>query len=133
MATIQGWGRQTWNSGAWNTFAPVTATGNGLTSTVGSVSTVTTNIFGVTGNQLTSSIGDAAQANEYAATGNAVTSSLGTMPSRCQPPTRLQRVRRKYSWRGKLRNDLESVSIPTKRESRPVLASALICHSIPSC
>ena len=81
MATIQGWGRQTWNSGAWNTFAPVTATGNGLTSTVGSVSTVTTNIFGVTGNQLTSSIGDAAQANEYAATGNAVTSSLGTMPN----------------------------------------------------
>ena len=49
MATIQGWGRQTWNSGAWNTFAPVEATGNGLTSTVGSASTITTNIFGVTG------------------------------------------------------------------------------------
>ena len=80
MASIQGWGRQTWNSGAWNTFAPVEATGNGLTSTVGSVSTITTNIFGVTGIQLTSSIGDAAQASEYAVTGNAVTSSLGTMP-----------------------------------------------------
>ena len=81
MATIQGWGRQTWNSGAWNTFAPVTATGNGLTSTVGSVSTITTNIFGVTGIQLTSSIGQAAQASEYAFTGNAVTSTLGTMPN----------------------------------------------------
>ena len=81
MATIQGWGRQTWNSGAWNTFAPVTATGNGLTSTVGSASTITTNIFGVAGNQLTSSIGDAAQASEYAVTGNAVTTSLGTMPN----------------------------------------------------
>jgi hypothetical protein len=81
MASIQGWGRQTWNSGAWNTFAPVEATGNGLTSTVGTVSLVTTNIFGVTGNQLTSSIGDATQASEYAATGNAVTSSLGTMPN----------------------------------------------------
>ena len=81
MATIQGWGRQTWNSGAWNAFAPVTATGNGLTSTVGSVSTITTNIFGVTGVQLTSSIGDATQASEYAATGNAVTSTLGTMPN----------------------------------------------------
>jgi len=80
MASIQGWGRQTWNSGAWNTFAPVEATGNGLTSTVGSVSTITTNIFGVTGIQLTSSIGDAAQASEYAVTGNAVTTSLGTMP-----------------------------------------------------
>jgi len=81
MATIQGWGRQTWNSGAWNTFAPVEATGNGLTSTVGSASTITTNIFGVTGLQLTSSIGDAAQASEYAVTGNAVTTSLGTMPN----------------------------------------------------
>ena len=77
MATIQGWGRQTWNSGAWNTFAPVEATGNGLTSSVGSVSTVTTNIFGVTGIQLTSSIGDAAQASEYATTGNAI--EFGTM------------------------------------------------------
>ena len=36
MATVQGWGRQTWNSGAWNTFAPVAATGNGLTSSLGS-------------------------------------------------------------------------------------------------
>ena len=81
MATIQGWGRQTWNSGAWNTFAPVEATGNGLTSTVGSVSTITTNIFGVTGIQLTSTIGDATQASEYAVTGNAVTTSLGTMPN----------------------------------------------------
>ena len=81
MATIQGWGRQTWNSGAWNTFAPVEATGNGLTSSVGSVSTITTNIFAVTGIQLTSSIGDATQASEYAVTGNAITPSLGTMPN----------------------------------------------------
>ena len=81
MASLQGWGRQTWNSGAWNTFAPVEASGNGLTSTVGSVSTITTNIFSVSGNQLTSSIGDASQASEYAATGNALTSTLGTMPN----------------------------------------------------
>ena len=81
MASIQGWGRETWNSGAWNQQAPVEASGNGLTSTVGTVSLVTTNIFEVTGNQLTSSIGDATQASEYAATGNAVTSSLGTMPN----------------------------------------------------
>jgi len=81
MASIQGWGRETWNSGAWNQQAPVEASGEGLTSTVGTVSLVTTNIFEVTGNQLTSSIGDATQASEYAATGNAVTSSLGTMPN----------------------------------------------------
>ena len=81
MASLQGWGRQTWNSGAWNTFAPVDATGNGLTSTVGTVSLVTTNVFGVTGIGLTTSIGDATQASEYAATGNAVTTSLGTMPN----------------------------------------------------
>ena len=46
MASLQGWGRQTWNSGAWDTFAPVNATGNGLTSSVGTVSLVTTNVFG---------------------------------------------------------------------------------------
>ena len=81
MASLQGWGRQTWNSGAWDTFAPVNATGNGLSSSVGTVSLVTTNVFGVTGNQITSSIGDASQASEYAATGNALTSTAGTMPN----------------------------------------------------
>ena len=81
MASLQGWGRQTWSSGAWNEQAPVEATGNGLTSTVGTVSLVTTNVFSVTGQQLTFSIGDATQASEYAATGNAVTTSLGTMPN----------------------------------------------------
>jgi hypothetical protein len=32
MASVQGWGRETWGSGAWNQFAPVEATGVGLTS-----------------------------------------------------------------------------------------------------
>ena len=81
MASLQGWGRQTWNSGAWDTFAPVDATGNGLSSSVGTVSLVTTNVFGVTGFQITSSIGDASQASEYAVTGNALTSTAGTMPN----------------------------------------------------
>ena len=81
MASLQGWGRQTWNSGAWNTFAPVNATGNGLSSSVGTVSLVTTNVFGVTGLSITSNIGDATQASEYAATGNALTSTTGTMPN----------------------------------------------------
>ena len=81
MASIQGWGRQTWNSGAWDTFAPVNATGNGLTSSVGTVTLSTTNVFGVTGNALTSSIGDASQETLYAATGNALTSTAGTMPN----------------------------------------------------
>jgi len=81
MASIQGWGRQTWNSGAWDTFAPVNATGNGLSSSVGTVSLVTTNVFGVAGFQITSSIGEASQASEYAVTGNALTSTAGTMPN----------------------------------------------------
>ena len=81
MASLQGWGRQTWNSGAWNSFAPVEATGNGLSSSVGSVSLTTTNIFGVTGINIASSIGDASQASEYAATGNALTSARGQLPN----------------------------------------------------
>ena len=81
MASLQGWGRQTWNSGAWDTFAPVNATGNGLSSSVGTVSLVTTNVFRVTGLSITSDIGDASQASEYAVTGNALTSTAGTMPN----------------------------------------------------
>ena len=81
MASLQGWGRQTWNSGAWDTFAPVEATGNGLSSSVGSVSLTTTNIFGVTGINIASSVGDATQASEYAATGNALTSARGQLPN----------------------------------------------------
>ena len=81
MASLQGWGRQTWNSGAWDTFAPVNATGNGLSSSVGTVSLSTTNVFGVTGNALTSNIGDASQASVYALSGNALTSTAGTMPN----------------------------------------------------
>ena len=81
MASLQGWGRQTWNSGAWDTFAPVNSTGNGLSSSVGTVSLVTTNVFGVTGLSITSTIGDASQASEYAVTGNALTSTAGTMPN----------------------------------------------------
>jgi hypothetical protein len=41
-------------------------------------------------------------------------------------------MRRKYSWRGKLRKLRLSVSMPMKRESRLVLARAVICRSIPS-
>ena len=81
MASLQGWGRQTWNSGAWNSFAPVEATGNGLSSSVGSVSLTTTNIFGVTGINIASSVGNATQASEYAATGNALTSARGQLPN----------------------------------------------------
>tara|TARA_Y100000401_G_scaffold64401_1_gene51247 strand:+ start:131 stop:1531 length:1401 start_codon:yes stop_codon:yes gene_type:complete len=81
MASLQGWGRQTWNSGAWDTFAPVDATGNGLSSSVGTVSLVTTNVFEVNGNNIASSIGDATQASEYAATGNALTSTEGDLPN----------------------------------------------------
>ena len=44
----------------------------------------------------------------------------------------LQSRRRKYSWREYERKLRESVSMPTKRESRPMLESAFICFSMPS-
>ena len=61
MASIQGWGRQTWNSGAWNQQAPVSVTGNGLTSSLGTETVATDQNISVTGNSLTSSIGDESQ------------------------------------------------------------------------
>ena len=54
MASIQGWGRQTWNSGAWNQQSPVSVTGNGLTSSLGTETVATDQIISVTGIALTS-------------------------------------------------------------------------------
>ena len=80
MASLQGWGRETWSSGAWDEQAPVSVTGNGLTS-----STATPTVTGdcnitLTGIALTSSVGQATGTGLaiVAANGNALTSSLGT-------------------------------------------------------
>ena len=80
MASLQGWGRETWSSGAWDEQAPVSVTGNGLTS-----STATPTVTGdcnitLTGIALTSSVGQATGTGValVSATGNALTSSLGT-------------------------------------------------------
>ena len=59
MASVQGWGRLTWGSGAWSEFAPVAATGEGLTSTTGSVTIVTDQIISVSLDELTSTAGNA--------------------------------------------------------------------------
>jgi len=79
MASIQGWGRQTWNSGAWSEQAPVSVTGNGLTSSLGTETVTTDQNISVTGIGLTSTAGTAvatgiAQVNP---TGIALTASLG--------------------------------------------------------
>ena len=58
MASIQGWGRETWNSGAWSQQAPVSVTGIGLTSSVGTETVTTDQNISVSGNPLTSSVGD---------------------------------------------------------------------------
>jgi len=80
MASVQGWGRQTWNSGAWNTFAPVDATGNGLTSSLGSLTLTGDCNITLTGIGTTSTVGTAVGTGvaEVTATGNAITSTLGT-------------------------------------------------------
>ena len=79
MASIQGWGRETWNSGAWSEQAPVSVTGNGLTSSLGTETVTTDQNISVTGIGLTSTAGTAvgtgiAQVNP---SGIALTASLG--------------------------------------------------------
>ena len=79
MASIQGWGRETWNSGAWSEQAPVSVTGNGLTSSLGTETVTTDQNISVTGIGLTSTAGTPvatgiAQVNP---TGIALTASLG--------------------------------------------------------
>jgi hypothetical protein len=80
MATVQGWGRQTWNSGAWNTFAPVAATGNGLTSSLGSLTLTGDCNITLTGVSTTSTTGTgvATGGQSLTATGIQITSALGT-------------------------------------------------------
>ena len=58
MASVQGWGRLTWGSGAWNEYAPVDATGNGLTSSTEDVTVVTDQIISVSLDELTSTAGN---------------------------------------------------------------------------
>ena len=59
MASVQGWGRLTWGSGAWNEYAPVDATGEGLTSSTEDVTVVTSSVISVSLDELTSTAGDA--------------------------------------------------------------------------
>ena len=80
MASIQGWGRETWSSGAWNEQAPVSVTGNGLTSSLGTETVATDQNISVTGIGLTSTAGTltAVGIAEVNPTGISLTSSLGT-------------------------------------------------------
>ena len=80
MASVQGWGRQTWNSGAWNTFAPVDATGNGLTSSLGSLTLTGDCNITLTGLGTTSTLGTAVGTGGQTLTagGQQLTSALGT-------------------------------------------------------
>jgi len=60
MASIQGWGRETWGAGAWNTYASINVTGQSATATVGTGFSVTTDQFLlVTGQAATATAGDA--------------------------------------------------------------------------
>src|SRR6056300_1417524 len=79
MASIQGWGRETWSSGAWSEQAPVTVTGNGLTSSTNDVTVATDQNISVTGIGLTSALGTATPQTDQniSVTGIGLTSSLG--------------------------------------------------------
>ena len=60
MASIQGWGRETWGAGAWNQYAPINVTGQSATATVGTgFSVVTDQFLLVTGQAATATAGDA--------------------------------------------------------------------------
>ena len=80
MASIQGWGRETWNSGAWSEQAPVSVTGIGLTSSVGTETVTTDQNISVSGNPLTSTAGNVVAtgiANATITNGASATSARG--------------------------------------------------------
>lgn len=59
MASITGWGRSTWSSGAWSSSAPVEVTGVSSASGIGSVTVNIGISFSVTGVSAASAIGSA--------------------------------------------------------------------------
>jgi hypothetical protein len=77
MASLQGWGRETWGSGAWGEYAPVAATGDGLTSSTTAPASITGDCnITLTGVSGTSTAGDVIAeglANAYPS-GNSLTS-----------------------------------------------------------
>jgi len=59
MSSLTGWGRETWNSGAWNSPAPAVVTGIAGTGGIGSVTINTGISFSVTGIAGTGQVGAA--------------------------------------------------------------------------
>ena len=79
MASVSGWGRETWGSGAWSAYAPLAVTGNGLTSSISTPTVTTEQILTATGNGLTSSTNDVTVTTitNVNASGNPLTSTVG--------------------------------------------------------
>ena len=80
MASIQGWGRDTWGSGAWSEYSPISVTGQQATATVGTgFSVITHQVISVTGQSATGSVGNATGTGiaEVNPTGNEATSTVG--------------------------------------------------------
>ena len=77
MAALQGWGRQTWSSGAFGQIAPVAITGVSSTGSVGSstVTAIENAIVNVTGSAATGSVGTVTQVSQGAVN---VTGVVGT-------------------------------------------------------
>ena len=80
MASIQGWGRDTWGSGAWSEYSTISVTGQQATATVGTgFSVITHQVISVTGQSATGSVGNATGTGiaEVNPTGNEATSTVG--------------------------------------------------------
>jgi hypothetical protein len=59
MASVQGWGRDTWGSGAWSEYSTISVTGQQATATIGNgYSVITSQVISVTGQPATASVGD---------------------------------------------------------------------------
>jgi hypothetical protein len=80
MANINGWGRGTWDQGAWGTALPVEVSGQAITSAIGSVTTSAAANASPSGVAITSAVGSVTTVAGAIVqpTGVAITSALGT-------------------------------------------------------
>jgi hypothetical protein len=81
MATIQGWGRETWGSAAWNEYSTISVTGQQANGSIGTgFSVVTSQVISVTGQGANANPGNATATGiaQVSATGEEATADVGT-------------------------------------------------------
>jgi hypothetical protein len=101
MANINGWGRGTWDEGAWGEALPVTLTGLAATSALGTLTFDAEANVTVASQLGTTALGSISLVtnNAISVSGLSATSALGSLYSRCRSQCNTSRTSRNICFR----------------------------------